>query len=284
MRLEHPQELRSPVVPILQVERRASRFERISPTDGAALGSGGLRLRWTLVPGASAYEVELESAEVRGVVARTTGARLRVTARERARWGSGNARWRVVPIFPGEVRGEPTSWGRVRLLPPAVDLELTVASDDSGSGLVARWSGGVEGMVYHLVAEGEARRALSVITRENEVRFLRGDLGAGARFRFAVEAFAPDGSSLGRSEWRSLDLGRAAPAGVPRPVAGATPVKVSEVAPAAGAVVASAHPRVGASWGPAVEPAAVRLSVDGADVTPTAEVGTDGLLWQPLCP
>ena len=71
---------------------------------------------------------------------------------------------------------------------------------------------------------------------------------------------------------------------VPAPPAGAKPsARVTVTAPAPGSVLANGTPTIAAAFGagPAVDPAAVLLLLDGADRTAQAEIGASGLTFTP---
>jgi hypothetical protein len=79
--------------------------------------TAGRAIRWSLVPGATGYELEVRDLDANG--AETGGARLRTTQTE---WMpgaevSGAKRYRVRAIFPGDVPGEATKWETATFVP-----------------------------------------------------------------------------------------------------------------------------------------------------------------------
>ncbi|HUP43662.1 MAG TPA: hypothetical protein VM599_10690 [Thermoanaerobaculia bacterium] len=122
LRVELPQKVDSPPVEVLQTRRRASALRLLAPDDGAVVAREELELRWSPVPGASAYRVEIEGQDPEQRLERRTAAtRWRPDPRRTGRLREGTLRWRARPLFPGEVEGEPTPWRELVLLPEEVD-------------------------------------------------------------------------------------------------------------------------------------------------------------------
>jgi hypothetical protein len=97
----------------------------IAPAAGDVLGPDNVRLRWTLVPGAAAYQVELaaggaaepDSADV--VRRRLAVTEWHPSAELLRSIGTAQLRVRVRPVFPGDVSGTPTSWTSFGIEPPS---------------------------------------------------------------------------------------------------------------------------------------------------------------------
>jgi len=98
-------------VPIVLSVAAASGLEIFAPAEGEEMAGPAPAVRWSLVPGASGYEVEVAPAGA------TSTRRVRLSASQwrpddalLAELGSGRHRLRVAAVFPGEVRGAPTPW------------------------------------------------------------------------------------------------------------------------------------------------------------------------------
>ncbi|MGH7549856.1 MAG: hypothetical protein ACREK3_03780, partial [Gemmatimonadota bacterium] len=116
--IESPQSLPPLEVPFFQAVESRTALRVLVPEAGTDLDPEAPIFRWTLVPGASGYEVEIEDAVEAASDARPwTAVRRRVTDTD---WrpeepllemlGPGRKRFRVRAVFPGEVLGEPTPW------------------------------------------------------------------------------------------------------------------------------------------------------------------------------
>ncbi|HKY60352.1 MAG TPA: hypothetical protein VJP59_05015 [Gemmatimonadota bacterium] len=116
--IESPPSLPPREVPFFQATESRTALKVLEPDSGAVIDPEAPSFRWTLVPGASGYEVEIEDAVDAASDARPwTAFRRRVTDTD---WrpdqallellGPGPKRFRVRAVFPGEVLGEPTPW------------------------------------------------------------------------------------------------------------------------------------------------------------------------------
>ncbi|MGH7563274.1 MAG: hypothetical protein ACREK5_02490 [Gemmatimonadota bacterium] len=121
--IESPQSLPPRVVPFFQAVDSRTRLKVLAPDSNGMIDPAAPLFRWTLVPGASGYEVEIQDATPEGSDARPwTAVRRRLTDTD---WhpdqpllemlGPGPKRFRVRAVFPGEVLGEPTPWVRFTL-------------------------------------------------------------------------------------------------------------------------------------------------------------------------
>ncbi len=232
--IEHPQRLASAAVPVVETLSRASGLRALAPADGEVVGPGPFELRWSLVPGAAAYRLELERAAgepVREV--RTTEPLWRPTGKELQALGTGELRWRVGAVFPGDVRGEPTDWRGLTLVPARVDLvaeEVPPSSRPAGTSAPAvRWTGGAPGLVYRVTvrpaAGGEAVAA--ALTREPAYVLPAALLEPGRRYRVRVAATGPDGRVLGESEPVEVTAGADETPPPPAPHSGAFDLEAS---------------------------------------------------------
>ncbi len=127
--IESPPSLPPREVPFFQATESRTALKVLEPDSGAVIDPETSTFRWTLVPGASGYEVEIEDAVDAGSDARPwTAVRRRVTDTD---WrpdatllellGPGRKRFRVRAVFPGEVLGEPTPWVLFTLPGPGAD-------------------------------------------------------------------------------------------------------------------------------------------------------------------
>lgn len=109
--IEHPQRLATEPVPVIVSVASRSALEIFAPAEGVAVGGAPPLLRWSLVPGASGYEVEIAPAgDARRRRIRLSASQWRPDEKTLAALGEGRHRFRIAAVFPGEVRGEPTAW------------------------------------------------------------------------------------------------------------------------------------------------------------------------------
>lgn len=111
--IEKPQKLETEPVPVIVSVESLSALRVLDPDDGTRISAAASSpvFRWTLVPGASGYEIEI--VPDRGQPAtkiRLSDSRWKPGAETIDSLGAGTHRWRVAAVFPGEVRGEPTEW------------------------------------------------------------------------------------------------------------------------------------------------------------------------------
>lgn len=106
-----PASLLSPVVTFLQSTDSQSQLHLLAPPEAARIGNEIPKFRWTLVPGASGYmvEVEIKSGESLSRY-RMAQSEWEPAPEQLREWGAGIHRWRVHAVFPGDVIGEPTEW------------------------------------------------------------------------------------------------------------------------------------------------------------------------------
>ncbi|MEA2338545.1 MAG: hypothetical protein QOE82_2552, partial [Thermoanaerobaculia bacterium] len=256
--------------PAVTIESEAFSLPPITiyePLDRAII-EGSPRVRWTLVPGASGYEVEFGrvEGERRDLVPR----RVRITASE---WtpkdlAAGMYRMRVRPIFPIDVRGEPTDWVTAVILPAKAVLRLDSTSDRRVS-----WSGGAAGMLYRVEFLAETGRCFDALTFAAEYR-LPDSVAWRDCSAVRVRALAPSGTLLGTSDVRPLPAGFASDVSLTRAVAAP---EIVEHYPSTRITA------VGARWrGNSGDDAA--LIVDGVDVTSVSTHQRQGIAYEPLLP
>ncbi len=287
--IENPAtELRAEVT-VIRSERKASGLRLYAPRDGAVVDVEPPVFRWSLVPGAFGYEVEVE----RGLPElplffNVADAEWHPTPAQLADIGPGIRRWRVRAVFVGGVRGEPTESRRFALLPKAVHLSL-MPPDQGGPEhrFRFRWSGGSPGVLYKVElfpVGGPPAPAFSALTAREEY-VLPNALIGGFAFRVRVTAYGPGGRVLGRSETGAgPDSGAARgmfPDGL---MLAAAPPQVQGVTPADGATVTTSQPRIAAQWSGVVKPNEVVLLVDGTDVTPVSAITAGSVTYGCLLP
>jgi hypothetical protein len=147
--VEHPQALVTAPVSVIQAIETRSRLEIYAPEDGAALGDEPPLFRWSLVPGASGYEVEIERQDTEQPIrVRLSESAWRPETRDLEAIGPGAHRFRVRAIFPGEVPGEPTPWRRFAILPK--HAALTPIRDPTGARAAVRWDGRSPGLAHRV--------------------------------------------------------------------------------------------------------------------------------------
>lgn len=115
--IESPASLPPREVPFFQVLESRSALRVLSPSPDEALDPEEPLFRWTLVPGATGYEIDVQDAPDGEGERPWTAVRRRVTDTE---WrpeesllrmlGTGVKRFRVRAVYAGEVHGEPTIW------------------------------------------------------------------------------------------------------------------------------------------------------------------------------
>jgi hypothetical protein len=286
LEVTHPQRVSSPPVAIVQTVRRASRLRALVPAERAIVGRQPLAFEWTLVPGAVAYEVEVEPpAPARALRRETAGPRWQPDRSERAELGVGLLRWRVRALFPGGVRGEPTPWRELALLPEAVRLSPSPPRWEAEAGRWRlTWSGGTPGIVYRVVVLAAGREAplLTALTMTEQYMLPRGLPRAGEQYRIHVDALGPEGEELGASEALELQVpGDGGGAGF----AGSSgPAEIQGLSPPAGSVVETAQPVIEASWSGPLAADEVLLFVDGTEVSRVSEVSPESIRYLPLVP
>ena len=274
-------------VAVIRSEEEASGLRLYAPPDGAVVDTEPPLFRWTLVPGAFGYEVEVERGLPQLPLTFTMAVpEWRPTATQLAEIGAGVRRWRVRPLYVGGARGEPTGWRRLAVLPASVHLSL-LPPDQGGPEhrFRVRWSGGSPGVLYkvELFTTGGPPAFSALTAREEYV--LPDQLIGGFAFRVRVTAYGPGGRVLGRSETgNGPDSGALEGGGDDRFMLAAAPPQVRKITPADGTTVTTPQPTIAAQWSGSVKPAEVLLLVDGTDVTPVSTIMADSLTYGCLLP
>ena len=276
-------------VTVIRSEEKASGLRLYAPPDGTVVDTEPPLFRWTLVPGAFGYEVEVERGLPQLPLTFAMAVpEWRPTAAQLAEIGAGVRRWRVRPLYVGEARGEPTGWRRLAVLPASVHLSL-LPPDQGGPErrFRVRWSGGSPGVLYkvELFPEGgPPAPAFSALTAREEY-VLPDQLSGGFAYRVRVTAYGPSGRVLGRSEAENGPSSGAVEGGeIDRFMLAAAPPQVQKIAPADGATVTTPQPTIAARWNGAVKPNEVLLLVDGTDVTPVSTIMADSVTYGCLLP
>ena len=283
--VDHPQLVSSEPVLIIRVARRAAELRQIEPRDGS-VSDGPRVFRWTIVPGAQAYEVLVSP------VADETGETVRVrvgggiwnpTADQWKTVGAGSKFWAVRPIFPVDVRGTLTPWRPLTVTPDQVAVSgLGSARDPEGRTRLS-WRTGAPGLLYRVVLE-EARGAVSQALTFETSYLLPDRLSRGAPRSLScrVEAVTPGGRVIGRSDTVNVTLppGRAAPPGFVR----ARSAGLTAEPLAAGGSWTPRRPAIGFRWAGTAGAAEPMLFVDGVDVTPLAVRDEMSLRYVPPLP
>ena len=133
LRLENPATLPPQGVHFFQAAERRSGLQVAVPGPDGAVDPASPVFRWSLVPGASGYEVEVryrtpgvdDPETWRVIRRRVSDARWRPESRLVRVLEESESEFRVRAAFPGEVFGEPTDWQAFR---------LSVAGQEEGSG------------------------------------------------------------------------------------------------------------------------------------------------------
>jgi len=299
LRIDQPQLVMSERVLLLAVPRTAASPRLIAPADGAAVREPPL-FRWTLVPGAQAYEIlfspdgafkpDSPAVRVTGGSARLTEQQLRDANRVPRLSDIPMLRffWSVRPIHPVDVRGKAAQARELMIL---ITPKIVVPPEGSSAelapeGVRISWRPVARGLVYRVLLfapRDPSRSVFSALTSRDRYLLRRSLLPEGAeRLLFRVEALAPGGVSLGTSEPRRVVLPRIRSPGEIAPAASSA--AVVSVAPAGAAPVGSRHPTVAASWEGRAPPEAVALLVDGVDVTPVARLAGGSISYTSLLP
>jgi len=270
--IDSPKLDQAPSIAFVSSATSATRLTIYEPAERAVI-EGVPRVRWTLIPGASAYEVEITRLADKG---RPPGSR-RFRTTETS-WmpkdpGSGTMQLRVRAIFQGDTRGEPTEWRTFVLLPARVSLHIDGADDRR-----VAWSGGSLGMIYRVEFVRGESRCFSALSFSSPYR-----MAASIEWRncdaVRVDAFSPSGTLLGKSQLVTLGKTFAPPIAL---VAGRDPADVIERLPRAGAI-SSGLLSVAARWRTGAQENSALL-VDGTDVTAVATRQSRAIVYNALRP
>jgi len=115
--IEQPQRLTTEAVPLIFTVESHSSLRILSPDRLVVRIGRSTAVRWSLVPGASGYEVEIDPENSAWPVRiRTSRSDWQPDEQLVASLGKGTHRYRVAAVFPGEVRGEPTEWRALEIV------------------------------------------------------------------------------------------------------------------------------------------------------------------------
>ncbi len=303
IQIDQPQAALSEPVLILRVPRGASQIRLVEPADGV-VASEPRPFRWTLVPGAQAYEIvfspeaaqwepnveyeiKLSPDVAKGPASRIFRSVQGLWEPTREEWGwigAGTKFWAVRPIFPVDVRGPLTPWRRVAITPVTASLALLTPSLEREKGLaLLSWKGGSPGLLYRvLFFRGDSREPVfSALTFRPQYplrRFLLGD--EPERLHYQVEAIAPGGVRVGRSAFGQVEL----PRSQGRIWTAALAAEVTSRNPPDGSQVQTTRPTIGARWSGQVALTEISLVVDNVDVTGAAVLGAGSIDYVPPLP
>jgi hypothetical protein len=288
LEVQAPQHALSPLVSILQADRSASQLRILEPLDGVVMLDGPRFFRWSLVPGALAYAIEVERSE------RELPLQLRTTEstyalRDPATWGVGLRRWRVRPIFPGDVRGQATEWRRIAILPHELTLRFLAPEHDAKSGrLILRWTGGVAGALYHVTfydPKGEIFFSALTADQSYKLPATQKTLPPGTTVR--VTAFGPEGKPIGSTgdkPFASMSSNGAMSGPAFAQVVVPVEPQLTSRLPEDGSSVPGDRPRIEAKWSRAVGADQVTMVIDKTDVTAVSLVEPTAIAYDSLLP
>lgn len=307
--VESPVELVGEPVELLQVVGRASRLTLHAPAPGAVGRGSGLLFRWSAVPGAVGYQVEILGRAGRPpLLYRVPAAEWRPRERDLEAVGTGLRRWRVRPLLAGGVEGEASAARRFVVVPESLEPALHPVRREADGALRLAWEDAGPGVLYRVEVWGKDEESpLHVaLTAETGYRLPEASWSRRAR-SWRLVVLGPGGVVLGASERTPLPAG-ASGAGVPfggrgdrrivfaaqtastgsgttdSAAAEAATVAVETRSPAPGVEVVTAYPRIEASWSSPVAAGTVSLLLDDTDVTLVAAVGPSSLTYESLLP
>ena len=211
--VEEPRSLVSAPVEVVVSLESFSGLEILAPGNGTVFGPEPPLFRWSLVPGASGYEVEIpRGSGSPPFTRRLPESEWRPTGHEVEELGPGVHRLRVRPVFPGEVRGEPSAWleftipgrkdagapGDTRDGDPSTEgrpygggagpgpfVLASLVSDGDGTPGEPGTSGSREDTASHRDGEGVGMATVSVHDEEGETRGSAARLQLSARLDLA---------------------------------------------------------------------------------------------------
>jgi hypothetical protein len=284
-----PQLAVSPEVTIVHAIDTASRFQIYEPRHGTVIGRvlAPPLFRWSLAPGVTGYEVEVVDPRTDTAVRfRTERSEWQPTARDLASLGTGIRVWRARPVFPGEVRGEPTQWSRIVLLPEEVTLTLeSVALDPRTGDLTVRWAGGGPGLVYRVeffdAVTGNV--VLQSLALGDDYRLPRAIASTVRGRSVRVVALTPEGHVVSTTSARVVARGHDRTSEIFLAQAPSS-VRLVAAQPQQGTSVTTDRPRISAQWSGAVPADQVALVLDSTDVTAVATVTPTSITYDALIP
>ena len=164
--VERPASAESAAVRVIATVGRATRLLLLEPEDRATVSAGKVRFRWSLQPGVEGYRVEIQrrAGEAEDswepILAEVTGrADWSPGERQRAALGTGSFRWRVRPIHPVHVDGDPTPWSHFEL------VRGSARSRGGNAPLLVASAGGVSWSLGDADPQGPAAAAVAAPAR-----------------------------------------------------------------------------------------------------------------------
>jgi hypothetical protein len=282
--VDEPQRVVSEPIRILRVSRSASALRLIEPEDGVVAGEPR-PFRWTLVPGAEAYEVVFSDEDRENAGSK----RFRTV---QAEWLPGAQDWKEIvpvgkfwavrPIYPVDVRGSLSAWNRLAAVPDhvALSIEPPVRTPE---GTRFAWSGGAVGLLYRVSvtsADELAAPVFSALTfrRTYELRAAllpRSDL---KDLAVTIEAVSPEGHVVGSSGPSAFAIGQ------PLPAAARTSLALVSSSPGDGAEIATLSPSLAAPLDGFDDRDDLAILLDGTDVTDLLRFVGDEWRYVPYLP
>lgn len=314
--VDQPQRLTSSPVSVFQSSKQHVKTGLIEPVDGYVFGMEPISFRWIPIPGAAAYEIEIErQSSLRTLQFRSTDSRWLPNAAERFEIGVGTHRWRIRAIFPGNIRHDPTEWRRLVLLPDKVQLKLLRPEiDEKTARLKVGWAGGgVMGLLYDLeLLTNDGKKMIYVAKTNAESHLLPKRIIIPEKIKIRLKAIRPDGREIGFSERNfMLKLSK-----VPQPDVVSTSalgvrinqievdsqleppaaekaddvssdkkvpqIKVITLQPADNSILTSSRPVIEGRWNGVVDKEDVSLFVDYKDVTALSNIRSNTVSYTPL--
>ncbi len=279
LRIDSPAPLASDPVTIVLVGPRPSLLRPTAPAPGTIVRSGAATpaFSWTLQPGAVRYEVLLSRSRrmlpTTRVVA-VTRPPFRPDPALLSELGPGRLWWSVRPVFTGEVRGTPSAWQPLLLLPERAALSSPAwARGEEPGSLELSWRDDTEGFLHRVevVDPADPGRVLATGLTFGDRWTLRPALHGirpGTPLAFRVVALAPGLVPAGELAGGRLPDAPAAS----RALRVADRVGEVKLEPADGAEVPAGSVTLGASWQGALDPDEVAIVVDGTDLTGICDV------------
>lgn len=273
--IDFPRVERVASIRIIGAPTSATALKLSAPADRAIVEERRPLFRWSLVPGADGYEIEIVRVAENGepsaesLLVRVADAEWRPTDARRDEIGDGVFQWRVRAIFPGGVRGQATAWRTMVLTP----RKVTLLPRDTDGRLVA-FEGGRPGLLYRFDIFKSDQRILAAMSFHPSYDVPADVVGS---VDVTVTALTPSGIVVGSATHAGKHLPAALPAASP------PETSLQEVFPAHGSLVADARPRIGARVDRVTRKTLVLL-VDGVDVAPLARIGRRGVEYRPVVP
>jgi hypothetical protein len=285
--VEQPQELVTDPVSVIQSLESRSQLEILAPPDNTVFGDVAPLFRWSLVPAASGYEIEIERQDIPSPMrVRLSESEWRPGPQDVEAIGAGVHRFRVKAIFPGETSGEPTAWRRFAIPPKHAELRMLAPESDARTKrTVIRWEGGSPGLAYRVeFLQPDTGEPFAAALTFRQRYLVPAGMAPGGVLQVRVIALAPDGSRRGTTPPTELQIQSSLAAPGPQVVLASLGAQVTGITPPDGATVAETQPRIEVQWSGAVKPEEVVLTVDTTDVTGAAALSEGSIAYACLEP